>query len=403
MAARVAVAQRSIRLQGRTATELNQTVGVSGEIFFDTTNQGLRIFPTAGTTSVTLSTKAYVDTQIANLTGGAPETLNTLTELATALQNQTVSAAVLESIAAKANSADLAPVAFSGNYASLTNRPSIPLPQVSTDWNATTGITRILNKPTNVSAFTNDAGYVDATAIAGKQDILVSGTNIKTINSTPVLGSGNITVQATLVSGTNIKTINGTSLLGSGNLSITGGGGDTLPSQVGNSGKYLTTNGSVLSWATVSGGGSGGTAYDQSLNTTNDVLFNSVTSTIGFSCISVGVPTVLGSAELYLTATNRVSIRTGVLNVSSLTAEKKATIGLSDGDIYITSTDGELKAFSQGKDASIMLRVSAPATSIGAAGDIPGLFAYNSSYFYTCTDFYDGTTAIWKRVALTSW
>jgi hypothetical protein len=53
-----------------------------------------------------------------------------------------------------------------------------------------------------------------------KQDTLVSGTNIKTVNSTSVLGSGNIAVQETLVSGTNIKTINSTSLLGSGNISV---------------------------------------------------------------------------------------------------------------------------------------------------------------------------------------
>jgi hypothetical protein len=43
---------------------------------------------------------------------------------------------------------------------------------------------------------------------------------IKTINSTSLVGSGNISVQATLVSGTNIKTINSTSLLGSGNISV---------------------------------------------------------------------------------------------------------------------------------------------------------------------------------------
>jgi len=53
---------------------------------------------------------------------------------------------------------------------------------------------------------------------ASKQDTLVSATNIKTINSTTVLGSGDIAVQATLVSGTNIKTINSTSLLGSGDI-----------------------------------------------------------------------------------------------------------------------------------------------------------------------------------------
>jgi hypothetical protein len=58
---------------------------------------------------------------------------------------------------------------------------------------------------------------------SGKQNTLISGTNIKTINSTSLLGSGNVSVQATLVSGTNIKTINGNSLLGSGDLTISGG------------------------------------------------------------------------------------------------------------------------------------------------------------------------------------
>jgi len=60
-----------------------------------------------------------------------------------------------------------------------------------------------------------------------KQEYLFSGTNIKTINSTSVLGSGDLAVQPTLVSGTNIKTINGNTLLGSGNLTISGGGGGT--------------------------------------------------------------------------------------------------------------------------------------------------------------------------------
>jgi hypothetical protein len=57
-------------------------------------------------------------------------------------------------------------------------------------------------------------------ALDAKQDDLLSGTNIKTINSTSLLGSGDVTVQPTLVSGTNIKTINSTSLLGSGDISI---------------------------------------------------------------------------------------------------------------------------------------------------------------------------------------
>jgi hypothetical protein len=63
------------------------------------------------------------------------------------------------------------------------------------------------------------------TEINGKQATLVSGSSIKTINSTSVLGSGDIAVQATLVSGTNIKTINSTSLLGSGDISISASAG----------------------------------------------------------------------------------------------------------------------------------------------------------------------------------
>jgi hypothetical protein len=56
------------------------------------------------------------------------------------------------------------------------------------------------------------------TALATKQATLVSGTNIKTINSATLLDSGDIALQTPLVSGTNIKTINGTSVLGSGDI-----------------------------------------------------------------------------------------------------------------------------------------------------------------------------------------
>lgn len=61
--------------------------------------------------------------------------------------------------------------------------------------------------------------------LAGYQSALVSGTSIKTINGSSVLGAGDIAVQAPLVSGTSIKTINGASLLGAGDIAIAGGGG----------------------------------------------------------------------------------------------------------------------------------------------------------------------------------
>ena len=54
--------------------------------------------------------------------------------------------------------------------------------------------------------------------------------------------------QATLVSGTNIKTINGSSVLGSGDMTIS-----ALPDQTGNAGKFLTTDGTDASWSNAGG------------------------------------------------------------------------------------------------------------------------------------------------------
>ena len=56
--------------------------------------------------------------------------------------------------------------------------------------------------PTKTSDLTNDSNYItpsyhDAT----KQDVLVSGTNIKTINNQDILGSGNIEVESSAVWG----------------------------------------------------------------------------------------------------------------------------------------------------------------------------------------------------------
>lgn len=49
----------------------------------------------------------------------------------------------------------------------IQNKPTIPAAQVNADWNASSGVAQILNKPTiptvptNVSAFNNDAGYLN--------------------------------------------------------------------------------------------------------------------------------------------------------------------------------------------------------------------------------------------------
>lgn len=82
---------------------------------------------------------------------------------------------------------------------------------------------------TNADNFNHiEQGIYDAhESLASKQDTLVSGTNIKTINSNSIVGSGDLEVQDKLVSGTNIKTINGVSLLSSGDMEV----GASIPIQ----------------------------------------------------------------------------------------------------------------------------------------------------------------------------
>ena len=45
------------------------------------------------------------------------------------------------------NKPTLSVVATSGSYNDLLNKPTIPEPQVDSDWNAETGVSQILNKP----------------------------------------------------------------------------------------------------------------------------------------------------------------------------------------------------------------------------------------------------------------
>ena len=76
-----------------------------------------------------------------------------------------------------------------------------------------------------------------------------------TITSTPttISGYGITDAQSTLISGTNIKTVNGTSLLGSGNITISGGGVDSATV----SSIILSDVDSAYVQARQSGGGSG--------------------------------------------------------------------------------------------------------------------------------------------------
>jgi hypothetical protein len=90
---------------------------------------------------------------------------------------------------------------------------------------AVTGIVKSNGTTIGAAVSGTDIKTVNSTSLLGSGDVavqatLVSATNIKTVNSTTLLGSGDLAVQPTLVSATNIKSINGSSILASGDLTL---------------------------------------------------------------------------------------------------------------------------------------------------------------------------------------
>lgn len=236
-------------------------------------------------------------------------------------------ASIEQQIAGKMDKVTLATVATSGSYNDLSNKPTIPTAVTESTvsgWGFTkntgtyskpsTGIpksdlasavqTSLGKADTALQSYTEQykgtvtgvkingttknpsSGVVDLGTvvtshqdISGKQDKLVSGTNIKTINGQSILGGGNITIEGGsggnyvekerlgetevayiqgfdtgnmvyglpdavangdaddyLVSVSNLKTINGESILGSGDIEVSGGGSS------GGSGAYAEVN-----------------------------------------------------------------------------------------------------------------------------------------------------------------
>jgi hypothetical protein len=198
----------------------------------DVSNAGYKI-TNLGTPTVSTdaSTKAYVDTSISNLIGGAPSTLDTLKEISDAIAGN---ASFSDAVVLKTGST------MSGALAMGTNKiTGLGTPTTSTDAATKAYADSIVaSAPGNLTGPITSTG--SATAVAsqtGTGSTFVMNTSPTLV--TPVLGVATAT------------SINSTVIPTSKTLVATDSTAYVVPSQSGNSGKYLTTNGTVSSWGTV--------------------------------------------------------------------------------------------------------------------------------------------------------
>jgi hypothetical protein len=200
---------------------------------------GVPTAPTAAanTNTTQVATTAYVQTEITDLIAAAPGALDTLNELATALGNDAAfSTTVTNSLATKL---PLAGGTMSGALAMGTNKiTGLGDPTNLQDAVTINYLNSTVLAPSNLTGPITSTGA--ATAIASQTG---TGTKFVMDNTptliTPVLGVATAT------------SINGTTIPASKTLVATDSTTYVVPSQAGNSGKFLTTDGTTSSWGAV--------------------------------------------------------------------------------------------------------------------------------------------------------
>ena len=330
-------------------SKLNQMAAPAADVSMATykiTNLGT---PSSSTDA---ATKSYVDTSINNLIDGAPSTLDTLNEIAAALND---TANFSDTVVLKAGST------MSGNLAMGTNKVTgLGTPTSSTDAATKGYVDTAAIAPSNLTGPITSVG--PATSVASQ-----TGTGSTFVmQASPTLTTPDIGV-ATATS------INGTTIPSSKTLVATDSTAYVVPSQTGNSGKYLTTDGTTSSWSAVAGAlaqptepsspqdglvwvDTDGTIAGTAVTRWSKTLSGSTSSLSGNDDNSLPLSYVIGNEQVFLngallsrgndyTATSGTTITLTTAGVSGDIVEVIASAAVSIVDTYTqTQTDAKYVA-----------------------------------------------------------
>ena len=239
------------------------------------------------------------------------------------------------------------------------------------------------------------------------------GTNVTYIGTTSI-SLGRTSAQQTLTgisidgsagSVANALTI-GTGLSGTsytGSSAVTIAVTNPVPSQTGNSGKYLTTDGTTISWATVSGGGGGTVTSVAALTiaTTGTDVTSTVATGTSTPVITLNIPTASASNRGVLSTTDWTTFNTK-LSSTDVTYVGTTSISLNRASLAQTLTgvniDGSagsvVNVLTIGTGLSGSSYNGSSAVTIAITNPVPSIAGNSGKYLTT-----DGTTISWATVS----
>ena len=256
--------------------------------------------------------------------------------------------------------------------------------------NASANVTCNITVPTKVSDLTNDSGFI--TGITANNVTTALGytpynstnpngytSNTGTVKSVRVQAGTGLTSSTSTAQNT---TLNTTISIASGyKLPTTtewSGKQDALPTQSGQSGKFLTTNGSTLSWASVSTG----TSDYSSL--TNKPSINSVTLSGNKTSSDLGLQPALATQTVYSakgSATKVPQITTN--NLGQVTSITEVTISqptVNNATLTIQKNGTTVSSFTSNASSNVTCNITVPTKTselTNNSGFITGITANN--------------------------
>ncbi|MFZ0615435.1 MAG: hypothetical protein WAN16_03170 [Chthoniobacterales bacterium] len=380
---------KTYRWSGSAYVEITSSPGSTDAVTEGSTNL---YFTAARAVSALASTLASYATQAWVTAQGYATTSGVSSSISSAISALGLGTASTKAIADFAPASGISPsaitglsaVATTGAYSSLTGLPTIPAAQVNSDWNATSGIAQILNKPTIPSA-TTDASLLTSGTLADAR--LSSNVSLDNQDNNFTVGqsitaSANTSALTAIYSVTGANTTplldlsgtwNTTGVVNGIRLNITDTASNSasafLDLRVGGSSRFRVTKAGAIYFSSV-----GGTFISEALSGvanyySNTLAFHvrgaqvAVPSSSAYTWSSSGVAGQTSDLLLYRDAANTLALRNGT-NAQTSRIYGTFTDASNGRRLDITSTTAgifTLTATGNGTGASgNLLKLTAP-------------------------------------------